>query len=97
MEDVRINELIDAEKYEDAIELISEKYIQMYTRMLDKKKATKPENKDFYCYSTKIMNEYPETAFRINMLRKSIGSDELSYLDEIEMLKNTYKYFELNY
>ena len=33
----------------------------------------------------------------LEMLRKGIVNKDFSYLDEIELLKNTYNYLKLNY
>ncbi len=97
MEDLKINTLLNEEKYEDAIDLMKDKYIGLFSKMLEKKNCSKPENEDFYCYTTKIMSEYPELNVEINTLRKGIINDELSFLDEIELLKNTYNHLDLNY
>lgn len=95
--DKKINILLNEEKYEDAIELIKREYINLYDKMLDKKDAQKPKNEDFYCYTTKIINEYPDFATRLNYLRKSILEEDTTYLNEISILKNTYDYLNLNY
>ncbi len=92
-----INTLLNEEKYEDVIELIKKEYINLYDKMLDKKDAQKPENKDFYCYTTKIINEYPDLAYRLNYLRNGILEDDNTYLNEISILKNTYDYLNSNY
>lgn len=97
MEDAKIDTLLDEEKYEDAIDLMKDKYIGLFKNLLNKKNIASPENEDFYCYTTKIMSEYPGLKARIDMLRKGIISDDFSYLDEIELLKNTYNYIKVNY
>ncbi|MGN1012362.1 MAG: hypothetical protein ACI4ON_00840 [Clostridia bacterium] len=97
MEDARINVLLNEEKYDDAIDLMKDKYVELFDDMLIKKNEKVPENKDFYCYTTKIMNVYPKFLSHIEMLRKGIVNKDFSYLDEIELLKNTYNYFKLNY
>lgn len=97
MEDAVINTLLNEEKYEDAIELMKDKYIGLFGDMLKKKKAQVPENEDFYCYATKMKNEYPNLNFEIDMLRKGILSEDMSILEEIELLKNTYNYIKVNY
>ena len=97
MEDVRINVLLNEEKYEDAIELIKGEYITLYDKMLNKKNAKRPQNNDFYCYTTKVINEYPDLKNRLDYLRNIILQDDLSYLNEISVLKNTYDYLNYNY
>lgn len=97
MEDIKINTLLNEEKYEEAIELMKDKYIELYTDMLNKKNSSKPCNEDFYCYTTKIMSEYPNFLNHIDMLRKGMINSEFSYLNEIELLKNTYNYLKINY
>lgn len=97
MEDVKINTLLNEEKYEDAIDLMKDKYIELFSDMLDKKNSSKPNNEDFYCYTTKIMSEYPNLLNHIEMLRKGMVNNEFSYLNEIELLKNTYNYLKVNY
>lgn len=97
MEDVRINVLLNEEKYDDAIELMKDKYVELFSDMLNKKNVDIPQNEDFYCYATKIRNEYPEYINHIDMLRKGIMNKDFSYLDEIELLKNTYNYLKVNY
>lgn len=92
MEDVRINVLLNEEKYEDAIELIKKEYISLYDKMLDKKEAQKPQNDDFYCYTTRVINEYPDFKNRLDYLRNTILQDDINYLNEISVLKNTYNY-----
>lgn len=93
----QINALLNEEKYEDAIELIKKEYINIYDKMLNKKDAQKPENKDFHCYNSKIINEYPELYNRLNYLRNGILEDDTTYLNEISILKNTYNYLKSNY
>jgi hypothetical protein len=56
-----------------------------------------PQNREFYCYTSRIMSEYPNLIYRIEMLRKGIVNKDFSYLDEIELLKNTYNYLKVNY
>ena len=97
MEDARINILLNEEKYEDAIELIKGEYITLYDKMLNKKNAKRPQNNDFYCYTTKVINEYPDLKNRLDYLRNIILQDDLSYLNEISVLKNTYDYLNYNY
>ena len=97
MEDARINILLNEEKYEDAIELIKDKYVELFGKMLNKKNVDVPQNEDFYCYTTKIMNAYPKFLNHIEMLRKGMINNDFSYLDEIELLKNTYNYLKVNY
>ena len=97
MEEVRINVLLNEEKYEDAIDLIKDKYVELFSKMLDKKNVNVPQNEDFYCYTTKIMNEYPKFLNRIELLRRGMINKDFSYLDEIELLKNTYNYLKVNY
>lgn len=97
MEDTKINELLNAEKYEDAIDFIKDKYVGLFSKMLDSKKSEKPINDDFYCYTTKVMQEYPELNIEINSLRKAMVNDEMSFLDEIELLKNTYNHLNYSY
>ena len=92
-----INTLLNEEKYEDVIELIKKEYINLYDKMLDKKDAQKPENKDFYCYTTKIINEYPDLAYRLKYVINGILEDDITYLNEISILKNTYNYLDSNY
>ena len=38
-----------------------------------------------------------EVLEKIEMLRKGIVNKDFSYLDEIELLKNTYNYLKVNY
>lgn len=97
MEDAKINELLNEERYEDAIDLMTDKYVDLFDKMLKKKNIKEPKNKDFYCYTTKIMEEYPHLESHMDMLRKGMINKELSFLNEIELLKNTYKYFSVNY
>lgn len=97
MEDAKIDTLLDEEKYEDAIDLMKDKYVELFKKMLNKKNVEVPRNQDFYCYTTKIMSEYPKFLNHINMLRKGMISQEYSYFDEIELLKNTYNYLKVNY
>lgn len=97
MEDVKINALLNEEKYEDAIDLMKDKYVGLFSKMLDSKKSEKPINEDFYCYTTKIMSEYPELNIEINSLRKAMVNDDMSFLDEIELLRNTYNHLNCNY
>lgn len=97
MEDAKINKLIKEEKYEEAIEVMKEKYIDLFSDMLAKKNTSIPENRDFYCYTTKIRNEYPNFVSHIDMLRNGIVNNDFSYLDEVELLKNTYNYLKVNY
>ena len=96
MEDAKINVLINEEKYDDAIELIKEKYVDLFDKMLNEKNVETPKNRDFYCYTTKIMNEYPNLLECIQMLRKGIINEDFSYLNEIELLKNTYNFIKVN-
>lgn len=93
----KIDTLLNEEKYEDAIELIKGEYITLYDKMLNKKNAKRPQNKDFYCYTTKVINEYPDLKNRLDYLRNIILQDNLSYLNEISVLKNTYDYLNYNY
>ena len=88
---IKIDTLLNEEKYEDAIELIKGEYITLYDKMLNKKNAKRPQNNDFYCYTTKVINEYPDLKNRLDYLRNIILQDDLSYLNEISVLKNTYK------
>lgn len=97
MDDARINVLLNEEKYDDAIDLMKDKYVELFDEMLNKKNVEVPENKDFYCYTTKIMNEYPNFINHIDMLRKGIVNKDFSYLDEIELLRNTYNFLKVNY
>ena len=97
MEDTKINALLNEEKYEDAIDLMKDKYVGLFSKMLDNKKSKKPVNEDFYCYTTKIMQEYPELNIEINSLRKAMINEDMSFLDEIEFLKNTYNHLNCNY
>ncbi len=97
MEDAKIDVLLNEEKYEEAIDLMTDKYVELFDKMLDKKNVEGPQNKDFYCYTTKIMSEYPKFTNHIDMLRKGIVNKDFSYLDEIELLKNTYNYLKVNY
>lgn len=97
MEDAKINVLINEERYDDAIDLMKDKYVELFSEMLNKKNVEVPENDDFYCYTTKIMSEYPKFLTHIDMLRKGIVNKDFSYLDEIELLKNTYNYLKVNY
>ncbi len=97
MNDKKINALLNEEKYEEAIDLMKEKYIELFSDMLTKKNISIPENEDFYCYTTKVRNEYPKFINHIDMLRSGIVNDEFSYLDEVELLKNTYNYLKVNY
>lgn len=97
MEDVKINVLLNEEKYEDAIDLMKDKYVELFEDMLNKKNVEIPQNQDFYCYTTRIMSEYPKFVNHIDMLRKGMISKDFSYLDEIELLKNTYNYLRVNY
>ena len=97
MEDAKINALLNEEKYEDAIDLMKDKYVGLFSKMLDNKKSKKPVNEDFYCYTTKIMQEYPELNIEINSLRKAMINEDMSFLDEIELLKNTYNHLNCNY
>ena len=39
MEDAKINVLINEEKYDDAIELMKEKYVDLFDKMLNEKKC----------------------------------------------------------
>ena len=94
---IKIDTLLNEEKYEDAIELIKGEYITLYDKMLNKKNAKRPQNNDFYCYTTKVINEYPDLKNRLDYLRNIILQDDLSYLNEISILKNTYYYFHYNY
>ena len=96
MEDAKINVLINEEKYDDAIELMKEKYVDLFDKMLNEKNVETPKNRDFYCYTTKIMNEYPNLLGCIQMLRKGILNEDFSYLNEIELLKNTYNFIKVN-
>ena len=89
---IKIDTLLNEEKYEDAIELIKGEYITLYDKMLNKKNAKRPQNNDFYCYTTKVINEYPDLKNRLDYLRNIILQDDLSYLNEISVLKNTYDY-----
>jgi len=95
MEDVKINVLLNEEKYEDAIDLMKDKYVELFEDMLNKKNVEIPKNQDFYCYTTRIMSEYPKFINHIDMLRKGMISKDFSYLDEIELLKNTYNYLKV--
>ena len=88
----KINTLLNEEKYEDAIELMKKEYINLYNKMLDNKKAQRPKNDDFYCYTTKVINEYPNLKSRLDYLRNTILQDDINYLNEISVLKNTYNY-----
>ena len=97
MEDTKINALLNEEKYEDAIDLMKDKYVGLFSKMLDNKKSKKTVNEDFYCYTTKIMQEYPELNIEINSLRKAMINEDMSFLDEIELLKNTYNHLNCNY
>ena len=97
MEDAKINELLKEERYEEAIDLMQDKYVDLFDKMLKKKNIEKPNNKDFYCYTTKIVEEYPHLANHMDMLRRGIVNKDMSFLNEIELLKNTYKYFSVNY
>ncbi len=97
MEDKKINALLNEEKYEEAIDLMKDKYIELFEDMLVKKNTAIPDNKDFYCYTTKIRNEYPKFVYHIDMLRRGIMNSDCSYLDEVELLKNTYNYLKVNY
>lgn len=94
---IKIDTLLNEEKYEDAIELIKGEYITLYDKMLNKKNAKRPQNNDFYCYTTKAINEYPDLKNRLDYLRNIILQDDLSYLNEISVLKNTYDYLNYNY
>ena len=94
---IKIDTLLNEEKYEDAIELIKSEYITLYDKMLNKKNAKRPQNNDFYCYTTKVINEYPDLKNRLDYLRNIILQDDLSYLNEISVLKNTYDYLNYNY
>ncbi len=94
---IKIDTLLNEEKYEDAIELIKGEYITLYDKMLNKKNAKRPQNNDFYCYTTKVINEYPDLKNRLDYLRNIILQDDLSYLNEISVLKNTYDYLNYNY
>ena len=94
---IKIDTLLNEEKYEDAIELIKGEYITLYDKMLNKKNAKRPQNNDFYCYTTKVINEYPDLKNRLDYLRNIILQDDLSYLNEITVLKNTYDYLNYNY
>ena len=94
---IKIDTLLNEEKYEDAIELIKGEYITLYDKMLNKKNAKRPQNNDFYCYTTKVINEYPDLKNRLDYLRNTILQDDLSYLNEISVLKNTYDYLNYNY
>ena len=94
---IKIDTLKNEEKYEDAIELIKGEYITLYDKMLNKKNAKRPQNNDFYCYTTKVINEYPDLKNRLDYLRNIILQDDLSYLNEISVLKNTYDYLNYNY
>ena len=90
MEDTKINALLNEEKYEDAIDLMKDKYVGLFSKMLDNKKSKKPVNEDFYCYTTKIMQEYPELNIEINSLRKAqipINPRNLSFLAKIKELR----------
>ena len=78
MEDAKINVLINEEKYDDAIELMKEKYVDLFDKMLNEKNVETPKNRDFYCYTTKIMNEYPNLLGCIQMLRKGIINEDFS-------------------
>ena len=93
---IKIDTLLNEEKYEDAIELIKGEYITLYDKMLNKKNAKRPQNNDFYCYTTKVINEYPDLKNRLDYLRNIILQDDLSYLNEISVLKNTYDYLNYN-
>jgi hypothetical protein len=97
MEDVKIDVLLNEERYDDAIDLMQDKYVDLFIDMLNKKNADMPKNRDFYCYTSRIMSEYPNLISRIEMLRKGIVNKDFSYLDEIELLKNTYNYLKVNY
>ena len=94
---IKIDTLLNEEKYEDAIELIKGEYITLYDKMLNKKNAKRPQNNDFYCYTTNVINEYPDLKNRLDYLRNIILQDDLSYLNEISVLKNTYDYLNYNY
>ena len=94
---IKIDTLLNEEIYEDAIELIKGEYITLYDKMLNKKNAKRPQNNDFYCYTTKVINEYPDLKNRLDYLRNIILQDDLSYLNEISVLKNTYDYLNYNY
>lgn len=97
MEDAKIDVLLNEERYDDAIDLMKDKYVELFGKMLNKKNVEVPKNEDFYCYTTKVMNEYPKFLTHIEMLRKGIVNNDFSYLDEIELLKNTYNYLKVNY
>ena len=88
---------LNEERYDDAIDLMQDKYVDLFIDMLNKKNADMPKNRDFYCYTSRIMSEYPNLISRIEMLRKGIVNKDFSYLDEIELLKNTYNYLKVNY
>ncbi len=91
------NTLLNEEKYEDVVEAMRDKYVGLFSKMLDKKNCPKPENEDFYCYTTKIMNEYPEIDFEINTIRQGMLDDKITFVEQMELLKNTYNKLELDY
>jgi len=97
MEDTEIKVLLNEEKYDEAIDLMQDKYIDLFEKMLNKKNSKMPINRDFYCYTTKIIVEYPNFKDIIKMLRNGIIDGKFSYLDEIGLLKNTYNYLKVNY
>ena len=97
MEDAKINELLNEERYEDAIDLMTDKYVDLFDKMLKKKNIEEPKTKDFYWYTNKILEEYPHLTNHMEMLRRGIVNKDLSFLNEIELLKNTYEYFSVNY
>jgi len=97
MEDTKIKVLINEEKYEDAIDLMQEKYIYLFKQMLNFKKAEYPKNEDFNCYTLKIMNEYPNFIEQIEFLRNGINNESISYLNEMDLLRNVYSYLDKNY
>ena len=43
MEDAKINVLINEEKYDDAIELMKEKYVDLFDKMLNELQKTYPD------------------------------------------------------
>lgn len=97
MEDSKINTLLNEEKYDDAINLMKQKYIELFKKMLDKKNVEEPKNDDFYCYTSKVITQYPNLKGHIDFLRKGILDKDFNYLNEVNLLKNTYSYLVKNY
>lgn len=97
MNENRLKELFQEEKYQEVIDLIKKEYEVLFKEMLKFKEAEYDECDDFYILSSRIPLVYPEYSDKILRLGNCLMNPEETYLDVINCMLNIYESMKNGY